>query len=187
MEWSAAPTPADDPPGAALVVEVQVTVELAAPLADAVDLALIERAIGATLRSEGVGTPGEPLIVSLLVADDAALHDLNRTYRGIDAPTDVLSFPDAASDLDPAPPSTAPAFVVAPGAARSLGDIALSYERVLAQAAEYGHFPARELAYLVVHGVLHLLGYDHERGPAAAAAMRTREEAVLAGLGLPRA
>jgi probable rRNA maturation factor len=76
--------------------------------------------------------------------------------------------------------------VAAPGAWPHLGDIALSFERVQAQAAEYGHSLQRELAYLVAHGTLHLLGYDHETGPTEAAAMRQREEAVLAGLGLAR-
>jgi probable rRNA maturation factor len=69
---------------------------------------------------------------------------------------------------------------------RYLGDIAISYERVVAQAAEYGHSIARELAFLTVHGMLHVLGYDHERGPADAAAMRAREETVMQLLELPR-
>jgi probable rRNA maturation factor len=76
--------------------------------------------------------------------------------------------------------------VLPPAAPRYLGDIAISYERVVAQAAEYGHSPARELAYLTAHGVLHLLGYDHERGPEDAAAMRAREEAAMERLGLRR-
>jgi probable rRNA maturation factor len=95
----------------------------------------------------------------------------------VDAPTDVLSF----GDDGPATP-----FVGQPDAPRYLGDIAISYERVLAQAADYGHSVSRELAYLAVHGALHLLGYDHERGPDGAAAMRAREEAVMAALGLGR-
>jgi probable rRNA maturation factor len=114
----------------------------------------------------------------VLVADDATLHQLNRDYRGVDTPTDVLSF--AAADAAPG------AFVLPPGVPQPLGDIALSYERVLAQAADYGHSTRRELAYLVAHGTLHLLGYDHERGPDAARAMRAREEAVMDELGLSR-
>ena len=73
-----------------------------------------------------------------------------------------------------------------PDAPRYLGDLAISYERVIAQAAEYGHSRARELAYLAVHGVLHLLGYDHERGEADAALMRAREDAAMEQLGLRR-
>ena len=79
-----------------------------------------------------------------------------------------------------------PAFVLPPDAPRYLGDIAISFERVVAQAAEYGHTPERELAYLTAHGMLHLLGYDHERGPDDAAAMRAQEEAAMEQLGLRR-
>jgi probable rRNA maturation factor len=142
--------------------------------AAALDLALVERAVAEVLRAEA--TPG-PLEVGVLIADDARLHALNRDFRGVDAPTDVLSFAD---DGEATP------FVAQPDAPRYLGDIAISYERVLAQAAEYGHAPARELAYLAAHGALHLLGYDHERGPDDAAAMRAREEAAMAALGLTR-
>ena len=138
------------------------------------DLSLAERAVAAVLQAEG--TPG-PLEVGLLIADDARLQTLNRDYRGLDEPTDVLSFADDAPDTP---------FVGQPGAPRYLGDIAISYQRVIAQAAEYGHSPARELAYLAAHGTLHLLGYDHERGPADEAAMRAREEAAMAALGLGR-
>jgi probable rRNA maturation factor len=142
-----------------------------------VDPALIEQAVTACLAVEQIE---EPVEVSVLVTDDARLHALNRDYRGVDAPTDVLSF--AAEEQAPG----GPGFVRPPGAPRHLGDIALSYERVAAQATEYGHTRERELAFLTVHGMLHLLGYDHERGPAAEAEMREREEAVMARLGLPR-
>jgi probable rRNA maturation factor len=142
-----------------------------------VDAGLIERAVAATLAAEGIA---EPIELSVLVSDDAQLHALNRDYRGVDSPTDVLSFA-AEEEQD-----GGPAFVRPPGAPRYLGDIALSYERVVAQAAEYGHSRERELAYLVAHGVLHLLGYDHERGAEDTAAMRAREEAAMERLGLRR-
>lgn len=157
------------------VVEVTVEADLEERLAShGLDTGLVERAVRETLRAEGVAGPVE---VGVLIADDARLHALNRDYRGVDAPTDVLSFGDDGA--------TGP-FVSQPEGPRYLGDIAISLERVLAQAAEYGHPPARELAYLAVHGTLHLLGYDHERSPDEAAAMRAREEAVLLGLGLER-
>lgn len=140
------------------------------------DPALIERAVEATLAEEG--EEGE-IEVSVLVTDDAQLHELNRDYRGVDAPTDVLSF--AAEEE-----GDGPAFVRPPDAPRFLGDIALSYERVVSQAAEYGHSRERELAFLVAHGTLHLLGYDHERGPEDEAEMRAREEAVMLRLGIGR-
>jgi probable rRNA maturation factor len=119
--------------------------------------------------------------ISVLVTDDAALHRLNRDYRGVDAPTDVLSFADE-EESDGAHS----AFVRAPDAPRYLGDLAISYERAVAQAAEYGHSRERELAFLTVHGVLHLLGYDHERSPEDQASMRAREEAIMRQIGLPR-
>ncbi len=140
----------------------------------AIDAALVERAAQAVLIAEQVPAGCE---VCIRITTDAELHRLNRDFRGVDAPTDVLSFADDGNSSQ---------FVTAPNLPRYLGDIAISYDRVLAQAAEYGHSPARELAYLTVHGMLHLLGYDHERGPADEALMRAREEAVMAALGLPR-
>ena len=142
-----------------------------------VDASLIEQAIAAALVAEGVAGAIE---VSVLVTDDTTLHQLNRDYRNIDAPTDVLSFAD--DEESDAPTS----FVRPPDAPRYLGDLAISYERVVAQAAEYGHSRARELAFLTVHGILHLLGYDHERGDAEQAAMRAREEVIMQQIGLPR-
>ena len=156
---------------------VEVDVQIDERFAHAADARLIERAVAATLAGESVEGPVE---VSVLVTDDSALHALNRDYRGVDAPTDVLSF--AAEEGDAA----GPAFVLPPDAPRYLGDIAISYERVSAQADEYGHSRERELAYLTAHGVLHLLGYDHERGADDAAAMRAREEAAMERLGLRR-
>lgn len=158
---------------------IEVEVQVAEQLEAEVDVGLIERAARAVLEAEAIAGPVQ---VSVLVTDDAALHELNRDYRGVDAPTDVLSFgaePDEADVMHPA-------FVRPPGEPRYLGDIAISFERVVAQAADYGHAPARELAYLTAHGVLHLLGYDHERGPEEAVAMRAREEAAMERLGLSR-
>jgi probable rRNA maturation factor len=143
-----------------------------------IDTALIERAVAAALAAEGVAGTIE---VSVLVTDDATLHQLNRDYRSVDAPTDVLSFAD-----DEESGSAPTAFVRPPDAPRYLGDLAISYERVVAQAEEYGHSRARELAFLTVHGILHLLGYDHERGAEDQAAMRAREEIIMQQLGLPR-
>jgi probable rRNA maturation factor len=141
-----------------------------------VDTALIERAVAAALAAEDVAGAIE---LSVLVTDDTTLHQLNRDYRNVDAPTDVLSFADEEGDAPTA-------FVRPPDAPRYLGDLAISYERVIEQAAEYGHSRARELAFLTVHGILHLLGYDHERGAADLAAMRGREEVIMQQLGLPR-
>jgi probable rRNA maturation factor len=156
---------------------IEVDIQIDERFVAEVDPALIERAVAAALAAEGVGGAIE---LGVLVTDDAELHRLNREYRGVDAPTDVLSFGDDADEED------TPAFVRPPDAPRYLGDLAISFERVAAQAEEYGHSRERELAYLTVHGVLHLLGYDHERGREEAALMRGREEAVMQDIGLPR-
>jgi len=142
------------------------------------DLASIERAVAAALAAE---SRGGGCAVDVRVTDDAAIRELNRAHRGIDAPTDVLSFPLQL----PAGDAALTPFVLPPGELVHLGDVVLSWPRAVAQAAEYGHSVARESAYLAVHGVLHLLGYDHER-PADARVMRAREEAILAAIGLSR-
>src|SRR5262245_12822274 len=126
---------------------VEVDIQIDDRFAGQIDPALIERAITTALASEKIAGSIE---VSVLVADDAALHQLNRDYRGVDAPTDVLSFADdEAGDDEPRR-----SFVRPPDASRYLGDIAISFERVVAQAAEYGHTRERELAFLAVHGIL---------------------------------
>jgi probable rRNA maturation factor len=138
-----------------------------------VDAELIRSAARLVLEAEAVDGDIE---LTVLVTDDARVHGLNRDYRGVDSPTDVLSFGDDEEGT----------FVTAPGQIRYLGDIAISFERVVAQATDYGHSVQRELAYLAAHGTLHLLGYDHEGDPTEAAAMRSREEAAMAALGLER-
>ena len=117
--------------------------------------------------------------ISLVLTDDAGIAGVNRDYRGIDAPTDVLSFPqheDLMVDTLPAGPEGAPLM---------LGDIVVSLPRAEEQAHTYGHSRARELGFLLVHGLLHLLGYDHE-SPDDAAVMEARQDAVLDSLGLRR-
>ncbi len=120
--------------------------------------------------------PRPELEAALLLADDATLQRLNRDFRGVDCPTDVLSFAQLEGSDVPAPP---------PGLPQHLGDVAISVERVRRQAAEYGHSYERELGYLFVHGLLHLLGYDHE-GEDQRAVMREVEEAALSAAGLLR-
>ena len=142
--------------------------------------ALIRRAVRTALESEGVTLACE---VDVLLIDDAGIRTINLEQRGVDAPTDVLSFP--ALELRPGePPETADAD---PGTGLvPLGDMVLSYERAAAQAKEYGHSRSRELAYLVTHSVLHLLGYDHmDEGPDKAL-MRAHEEEIMRALALER-
>ena len=142
--------------------------------------AFIRRVIRTALEAEGVTLPCE---VGVLVTSDSGIHKLNLAQCGVDAPTDVLSFP--ALELRPGEKPTAedadPGTGLVP-----LGDMALSYERVAAQAKEYGHSNRRELAYLVTHSVLHLLGYDHLDEGEQKALMRAHEEAVMDKLELKR-
>ena len=142
--------------------------------------AFIRRVIRTALEAEGVTLPCE---VDVLVTSDSGIHKLNLAQRGVDAPTDVLSFP--ALELRPGEKPTAedadPGTGLVP-----LGDMALSYERVAAQAKEYGHSNRRELAYLVTHSVLHLLGYDHMDEGEQKALMREHEEIIMDKLKLTR-
>ena len=144
--------------------------------------ALLRRVIPAALEAEGVSFPCE---VDVLFTDDAGIQAINREQRDVDRPTDVLSFP--MFDLTAGTPPTLDDVEVDPGTGLvPLGDMVLSLERAQAQGAEYGHGPERETAYLAVHSVLHLLGYDHlDEGPQKAR-MRAREEAILGELGITR-
>ncbi|MEA3345013.1 MAG: rRNA maturation RNase YbeY [Chloroflexota bacterium] len=105
--------------------------------------------------------------LTVVITDEERVRELNRRYRGEDRPTDVLAFG-----------GTAEGFVEAPGAPSYLGDVIISYPRAQAQAEELGHSPDRELALLVIHGILHLLGYDHST-PEEKAIMWNRQEAIL--------
>jgi probable rRNA maturation factor len=108
--------------------------------------------------------------LSVVITDDDEIQSLNRQFRGIDAPTDVLSFADDAPDA---------AFVDAPDETPYLGDVILSFPRAQAQAAEQGHGTAQEVRLLIVHGILHLLGYDHAE-PDEKDTMWARQDAILA-------
>ena len=142
--------------------------------------AFIRRVIRTALAMQGVDFPCE---IDVLMTSDAGIHQINRDMRQVDRPTDVLSFPEfelmagELPDVEDADPGTG----LVP-----LGDMVISVERVAAQAREYGHSNRRELAYLVVHSVLHLLGYDHLDEGVMKAQMREREEVIMGELGLER-
>ncbi|MDE6107501.1 MAG: rRNA maturation RNase YbeY [Oscillospiraceae bacterium] len=141
---------------------------------------LLQEVIPAALAAEGVDKPCE---INVLLTDDEGIHAINLDQRGVDAPTDVLSFP--MFDLKPGDKPTEED--VEPGSHLiPLGDMVLNLNRVKSQGEEYGHGPRREAAYLAVHSILHLLGYDHMDDGPMKAQMRAREEAILAGLGLER-
>ena len=135
---------------------------------------LIRRCCHAVLELEQFEGSAE---VDVSLVDNARIHEINLEQRNIDAPTDVLSFPlgeDGVYDQNPAT------------GAYMLGDIVISMEKAAAQAEEFGHSLQREVGYLTVHSMLHLLGYDHVGGGLEAVRMREKEEAVMLAVGLPR-
>jgi probable rRNA maturation factor len=121
--------------------------------------------------------------VSLTFTDDEGIRELNRTYRGIDRPTDVLSFP--MRETAPGEPDIPWPDGDEGGEGEPLGDIVISVPRARAQSVEYGHSPEREIGFLFVHGFLHLIGYDHDTEEAEKA-MFSRQERILAEVGLTR-
>ncbi len=137
-------------------------------------LKLLESVIENALEREGIKIPVE---VCISLVEDREIQSLNREYRGRDVPTDVLSFPLIdRDDLDKQVPTEIEVL---------LGDIIISAERADEQAKEYGHSFQRELAYLTVHGILHLLGYDHS-SPQEEKVMRAKEEEILEILQIKR-
>ena len=160
-------------------MEHQIWVEEEVP-APAGLAARLEEAVNAALDAEGVDVP---CVVEVCLTDDEAIHQTNLEMRGVDRPTDVLSFP--MFELQPGEKPRAE--WADPDTDRVLlGDMMISLERARAQAEEYGHSLEREICYLAVHSVLHLLGYDHlDEGPQKRR-MRAREEAILGRLGIVR-
>lgn len=133
---------------------------------------LIRKACNATLKSENFNDNAE---VDVTLVDDAEIRQINREHRNIDASTDVLSFPLGENGEYDENPATG---------ALMLGDIVISLDTALRQADLYGHGVKREIAFLTVHSMLHLLGYDHVNGGLEQALMREKEESVLNDLGL---
>ncbi|MBQ4119835.1 MAG: rRNA maturation RNase YbeY [Clostridia bacterium] len=133
---------------------------------------LIRKACNATLSYEDFLEPAQ---VDVTIVDDTKIQVMNKEYRNIDSSTDVLSFPLGENgEYDRNPENNA----------LMLGDIVISYEHAVAQADLYGHSIDREIAFLTVHSMLHLLGYDHVNGGLEQAIMREKEEAILELLGL---
>ncbi|GGJ09268.1 endoribonuclease YbeY [Alicyclobacillus cellulosilyticus] len=150
---------------------VDVDVRTAVPAEAPVDEAFVRRVLEAAARRLDVR--GE---VSVSFVSDEEIHELNRRYRRVDRPTDVLSFSMLEGEAVPGPEDERPL----------LGDIVVSVPTALAQAQAYGHSAAREIGFLLVHGFLHLLGYDHG-DEAAEQEMFGLQEAILNDVGLTRA
>ena len=135
---------------------------------------LVRRCCNAVLTFEDFNEPAE---ISVTFVDDERIHELNREYRNVDRSTDVLSFPLGENGVYDKNPENG---------ACLLGDIVISVETAVRQAEAYGHSLQREIGFLTVHSMLHLLGYDHVNGGIEEVRMREKEEHVLTELGLKR-
>lgn len=137
---------------------------------------VIKKCIRKTLEAEGVDVPCE---INVVVTDDEGIRAINKASRDIDKATDVLSFPMFQMEAGVLPEDWDDYLDPDTGAC-PLGDMAISLERAIAQAKEFGHSTRREIGYLTIHSMLHLLGYDHlDEGPEKRK-MRAREEAIAA-------
>lgn len=143
------------------------------------DVQLLRQCVRRALGAESVDVPCE---VSVFVTDDKGIQKINKEFRAKDVPTDVLSFP--LQNLVPGRFEPNLSEVDRETGRLHLGDIVLSVDRIAAQAREYGHDMNREMAYLVVHSGLHLLGYDHLDEAEEKRLMRSREKAIITLLGL---
>lgn len=171
MEYQSSPGP------------VQVDVQVDEPFLALVDAGAIEAAVVATIKLRPrLHRTVEPaaMAVTVVVTDDETVRTLNLTYRGIDAPTDVLSFA-AQEGSEEAPPLILPP-ALANEMHAHLGDILIAFPYARRQAEDFGNTAAAELRLLAVHGTLHLLGYDHDTAEREAE-MWAAQEAVLAGFG----
>ena len=144
---------------------------------------VIKKCILETLQAEGVTVPCE---INVLVTNDPGIHAINKASRNIDNPTDVLSFP--MFQLEPGNlPSEWEDYLDPETGLCPLGDMAISLERAISQAKEFGHSTRREVGYLTIHSVLHLLGYDHLDEGTQKRKMREREEFIASKIhGLQR-
>ena len=140
--------------------------------------AIIKRCIEATLEAEKITVPCE---INVFITNDSGIHAINQASRGIDKPTDVLSIPMFQMEAGK-PPQKWDAYLDPETGMCPLGDMAISLERAIAQAKEFGHSTRREVGYLTIHSMLHLLGYDHLDEGAQKAQMRSREEAIAAAI-----
>ena len=144
---------------------------------------VISKAIVAALEQEGISTPCE---INVLITDDKGIRAINAASRNLDKATDVLSFPMFELEAG-CPPGDWSEYLDVETGLCPLGDMCISLERAKAQAKAFGHSLRREIGYLTIHSVLHLLGYDHMDEGEQKAQMRTREETIAATIpGLTR-
>lgn len=141
---------------------------------------VIQQGVSTTL--DVIGGGDTDFEVSVLITDNEGIHEMNREYRDVDSPTDVLSFPILEFDEDGVMIEESGDY---DGDLLLLGDIVISLERAKAQAEEYGHSLLREVGFLTVHSTLHLLGFDHMEEPYTSV-MRAREKEILEKMNLKR-
>lgn len=156
-------------------MELEINVYIEQKLKVSLDEGWLRSIVQKALEAEGIASPVE---MGLVITDTDTVQQLNRIYRGEDEPTDVLAFhmlPQTGKEHEPS-------FVAPPDGFRHLGEVVISYPQAVQQAQEQGHRVKQELALLTVHGVLHLLGYDHER-PEDKQRMRAKETEILSKLG----
>ena len=147
------------------MLNYELNIHIDEPFEGLLDLTWLRQVALVTQTREGVSPSAE---LSFIITDGETVQELNRKYRGKDEPTDVLAF--ALQDGEP--------FIAPPDGILHLGEVFISYPQAVMQAKEYNHPVEREMAILTIHGVLHLLGYDHEREEDEQA-MRAREEEAL--------
>ena len=135
---------------------------------------LIKKAVNMALDAEGIDVP---CVISVMLTDDEGIQAINRDFRGVDRATDVLSFP--LNELSPGEFDPDMCEVDMDSGSVMLGDMMISIPRCEAQGEEFGHGFAREIMYLSVHSVLHLLGYDHIDEGEMKKQMRAREKAIM--------
>ena len=140
--------------------------------------ATIRCCILTTLEAENINTACE---INVLVTNDKGIHAINKASRNVDKPTDVLSFPMFELTAG-APPQEWDDYLDEETGLCPLGDMCISLERAIAQAKEFGHSAKREVGYLTIHSMLHLLGYDHLDEGAQKAQMRSREETIASSI-----
>lgn len=139
---------------------------------------IIKKCVDAVLTAEGITIPCE---INVLVTNDKGIQAINKASRNLDKPTDVLSFPMFELEAGN-PPADWDAYLDPDSGLCPLGDMCISLERACAQAKEFGHSEKREVGYLTIHSMLHLLGYDHlDEGPQKAQ-MRAREEIIASSI-----
>lgn len=151
------------------MLKIQLSIRIEKPFVRLVSKVWLRQAVKLTLAHAGISSPVE---LGLVIANDDTVHELNRSYRNVDSTTDVLSF--ALSERGTKPEL----FITPPDDVIHLGEVIISYPQAERQAEEQRHPLEKELALLVAHGVLHLLGYDHEL-PEQAQRMRAMESQVM--------